>query len=75
MHHPADQSLELQRNRWPTSLALPAPVKPEVLVVPTDKVRGATTVRAPRQSNQRLSQRRVTRLGCEIRRGLILRSW
>ena len=39
------------------------------------KVLGVTTVNALRQSNQRLSHRRVKRVGWEVRRGLILRSW
>jgi len=39
------------------------------------KVLGVTRVRALRQSNRRLSHRRVKRVGWEIRRGLMLRSW
>jgi len=38
------------------------------------KVLGVTTVNALRQSNQRLSNIRVTCAGGEVRRGLILRS-
>jgi hypothetical protein len=75
MRHPANQSLELQRNPWSARLAFPVPVKLEALAVPTDKGSGSYDVNALRQSNRRLSHRRVKRVGWEIRRGLIPRSW
>ena len=51
------------------------PKHSEALAVPTDEVLGVTTVNALRQLNQRLSNMRVTCAGCEVRRGLIFRSW
>ena len=39
------------------------------------KVLGVTTINALRKLNQRLSHTRVKRVGWEVRRGLILRSW
>jgi hypothetical protein len=75
MRHPADQSLELRGNRRSARLALPTPVKLEALAVPMDEGSRRQTVRAPRQSKQRLSHSRVKRVDREVRPGLIARSW
>jgi hypothetical protein len=43
--------------------------------VPMDEGSRRQTVRAPRQSKQRLSHSRVKRVDREVRPGLIARSW
>src|SRR5271154_3868999 len=72
--HAANQTLEVPWNWAPARSRFPASEQAETLRCQGTRVLGLTTVKASRQSNQRLSSASVTRVGLSARRRLILRS-